>query len=252
MKRALRLYARERPQDWRGFLRFLVAHGFTGMIVEATNGPWVRVADAIHLAGLEVGISLFPHSSPFVDEDGDDEDEEGRGERELRRMLTVAKDVAADELHADPENGYAGAKTAVGRALQAKRRRQFADALDACEFKGDVVVTSYPSFPIQDFVREGIGASVQVYDRFDNQPLTFVSRWIKRWRELGFQTVRAGVGIYRLKPDGLGAPKPIARQQAYLASFPPDVDGDVWTLRSQQLEFRKHAEHYRLLRDFAA
>lgn len=242
MTRDLRLYARERPKDWRGFLMFLRDHGFRGMIIEATNGPWLRVADQIDAYGLERAISQFPHPAPFVDEDGDDEEEIGRGEGALSRMIEVAADVGAVELHPDPENGY----------TTPRRRQQFAEALDACEFSGNVVVTSYPSFQIRDFAREGVSASVQVYDRKDNQPLTFARRWIERWSAYGFQEVRAGVGIYRLRADGRCEPKPLARQKAYLESFPAGVAGDVWTLRSQQLNFRANAAHYQALRDFAA
>ena len=253
MPRKLRLYARERPKDARGFLSFLIDHGFTGLIPEHTNGPWFRLADLINSMGLELGVSDFPHPAPFLDDDGDDEEEEGPGERALRRMVAVAKDVGAKELHPDPETGYV--KTRTLSATKARQRRfDFRDGLEECSWSGDIVVTSYPSFPIEDFVAEGTGASSQLYDRFDTQPFTWAKRWIAKWRTYGFAEVRAGVGIYKLvKKNGVwvGEPKPIARQKAYLASFPSDVDGDVWTLRSQQLNFRQHAAHYRLLRDWA-
>ena len=250
MPRRMRLYLRERPADTRGFLSFLVDHGFTGVIVESTNAGWIRRHDEIHRAGLKLGVSPgFPHPAPFVDEDGDDEHEEGPGEQRLRLAITEASELGADELHPDAENGY-------GKAAHAARRQAFAAALEACAWDGDMVVTSYPSFPVRDFVREGVSASVQLYDRYDDQPLTFAKRWVTKWRGLGFGEVRAGVGIYRLVTgaDGKerGEPKPLERQRAYLDSFPPGVDADVWTLRSQQKEFRQAAAHFAELRRFAA
>jgi hypothetical protein len=134
------------------------------------------------------------------------------------------------------------------------RRQAFARALNECRWTGNITVTSYPSFPVDDFVGEGVSASVQVYDRFDSQPLSFGRTWVNRWGLKGFQSVRAGVGIYRLtKVDGevKGLPKPLPRQRAYLDSMPVGVDVDVWTLRSQQLNFRQHAAHYAELRRFA-
>lgn len=259
MTRKLRLYLRERPHDWQGYLHFLVDHGFYGVIGEYSNGPWMRHTGDIHKAGLKLGVSPgFPMPAPFADEDGDQVHEEGRGERALRLAVAEWQELGADELHPDWEPGYQ--KTIFHR----KRRQQGSAALRLVQQEHPgiaIVCTSYPSFPIETFAAADRDCSVQVYDRKDDQSLgsptslSFAALWIQRWRAKGFRSTRAGVGTYKLIKGSAGQdvaiPKTLQRQRAYLESFPAGVDGDVWTSRLQQVEWRTAAAHYAELRRFA-